>query len=219
MSCIASRRGKFLTSSFSKFQIKEVFTAFISRAPAMITKVSFKRSITFLDVGVSDEISSIIRQYSKGGMDAIIVSQRWITFSRWIFLLISSVVKSFQSIAKTVSFSLKRKSRICANDFLILSVSSNLNIFLSVVIFFSKCDLPEPMEPSTKVLIFRLMFWFRFVNSIFLPIVKYDSVKSIFISCSRGPGISNEYNFLYQVFREVVTAFTRWRSSSVGISA
>jgi hypothetical protein len=29
-----------------------------------------------------------------------------------------------------------------------LSVSSKRNIFLSVVMFFSKCDLPEPIETN-----------------------------------------------------------------------
>jgi hypothetical protein len=48
----------------------------------------------------------MIKQYSKGGTDAIITKDG-ITFSRWIFA-ISSVVKSFQSIAKTVSFSPKK---------------------------------------------------------------------------------------------------------------
>jgi hypothetical protein len=38
--------GKFLTSS-SKFQIKEVFTALISLAPATITKVSLGVQLPF----------------------------------------------------------------------------------------------------------------------------------------------------------------------------
>jgi hypothetical protein len=101
MSCIASRRG---LTSVLEVPNKKGSPLLISRAPHTMQKY-LQTFDHFLGCWRSDEISSMIKQYSKGGTDAIIIVSKLI--SRWIFL-ISSVVKSFK-IAKTVSFFLEAR--------------------------------------------------------------------------------------------------------------
>jgi hypothetical protein len=69
----ASRRGKFL--QFSKFQIKRCSPLWSRVRPRRLQSI-FQTFITSW-CWRGDEISSMIKQYSKGGTDAIIVSQRW----------------------------------------------------------------------------------------------------------------------------------------------
>jgi hypothetical protein len=91
---------------FEFFEVpnKEVFTALISRAPATITKC-LQAFNHFFVVGVIDEIS-IIKQYSKAGTDAISITK--VNHVHVGFFIDFIGCKIFQSIAKTVSFSLKR---------------------------------------------------------------------------------------------------------------
>jgi hypothetical protein len=72
MSCIASRLVNF---DFEFLEVpNEVFTALISRAGDNYESV-FQAFNHFFVVGVIDEISSIIKQYSKAGTDAIIIAK------------------------------------------------------------------------------------------------------------------------------------------------
>jgi hypothetical protein len=145
-----------------------VFVAF-ARAPATITKVSLASSIPFFVVGVMDVISSIIRQYSNGnGCNYGITKIDYVLAE--FFLLTSSSVEIFQSIARTVSFSLNKYSKIARAIFNIFGVVQ-FQHFLSVVIFFKKVRLPTPIDPKTKVFMFRFMFGLAAAAQ-FLPTVK-----------------------------------------------
>jgi hypothetical protein len=63
----------------------------------------FKRSITFFVVGVIDEISSIIKQYSKAERDDNCIAKVNHVFTL-DFLLISSVVKSSRALKRFLFF-------------------------------------------------------------------------------------------------------------------
>jgi hypothetical protein len=62
------------------------------------------------------------------------------------FLLISSVVKSSRASPKRFLFFEKVKVEFALMIFDIVRIVQT-QYFLSVVMFFSKCDLPEPIEP------------------------------------------------------------------------